>query len=339
MFHDRWQKRFAVKCLETCATKFQEKSVKMFPSRFATKLSAKSAETSQERSAIRCLALSAAAYHAIFATRSAPQPTSVRTADRRPHKLRMVTGVPARLWSTATARHRVRRCRRTRGNRKIFVIWPPSPVCAFPTKLKVRIWGGGKGRRKERERGCLPRPVLLPYYTQGNNNYTCRNNKAIIIIVAKLRSSRSLIVICFRIMPAQCRRQCQSLNSILFHNSLISQNLVPINSSTKKWPALRQSNIPRQISNTRDAISHPDDLDGYSNEPKWTRALSKWRCVQNDEAPGRWWTHGSQAQSPDRQTSPSRPTMRYALCTMHYALCTMHYALYTMQNIQIAEHH
>ena len=148
---------------------------------------------------------------------------------------RMVTGVPARLWSTATAPHRVRRCRRTRGNRKIFVIWPPSPVCAFPTKLKVRIWGGGKGRRKERERerGCLPRPVLLPYYTQGNNNYTCRNNKAIIIIVAILHSSRSLIVICFRIMPAQCRRQCQSLNSMLFHNPLISQNLVPINSSTK----------------------------------------------------------------------------------------------------------
>jgi len=104
----------------------------------------------------------------------------------------------------------------------------------------------------------------------------------------------------------------------------------------------------------------------YSNEPKWTRALSKWRCVQNDEAPGRWWTHGSQPQSRDRQTSPSGPTMplcptmhcalcktsrspnitkcsqstvHYALYTMHYTLCTIHYALCTIHNLQIAKHH
>ena len=123
---------------------------------------------------------------------------------------RMVTGVPARLWSTATAPHRVRRCRRTRGNRKM---WSDLRPLSVPFQ---RNWKWGyeeeekEGGRRERERGCLPRPVLLPYYTQGNNNYTCRNNKAIIIIVAILHSSRSLIVICFRIMPAQCRRQCQS---------------------------------------------------------------------------------------------------------------------------------
>ena len=183
----------------------------------------------------------------------------------------------------------------------------------------------GKGRRKERERGCLPRPVLLPYYTQGNNNYTCRDNKAIIIIVAILHSSRSLIVICFRIMPAQCRRQCQSLNSMLFHNPLISQNLVPINSSTKNdQPSDNQKSLVKFPTQEMRYLTQMIWI--YSNEPKWTRALSKWRCVQNDEAPGRWWTHGSQAQSQDRQTSPSGPTMHCALCTVQCAVCAVHYA-------------
>ena len=82
---------------------------------------------------------------------------------------RMVTGVPARLWSTATAPHRVRRCRRTRGNRKIFVIWPPSPVCAFPTKLKVRIWGEEEkegGRREGEGLSATPRIVAILHSRQ-----------------------------------------------------------------------------------------------------------------------------------------------------------------------------
>jgi len=139
----------------------------------------------------------------------------------------------------------------------------------------------------ERERGCLPRPVLLPYYTQGNNNYTCRTNKAIIIIVAILHSSRSLIVICFRIMPAQCRRQCQSpLNSMLFYNPLISPNLVPINSSAKNdQPSDNRNSLVKFPTQEMRYLTQMIWI--YSNEPKWTRALSKWRCVQNDEAPGR----------------------------------------------------
>jgi hypothetical protein len=138
----------------------------------------------------------------------------------------------------------------------------------------------------ERERGCLPRPVLLPYYTQGNNNYTCRTNKAIIIIVAILHSSRSLIVICFRIMPAQCRRQCQSLNSMLFYSPLISRNLVPINSLTKNdQPSDNQKSLVKFPTQEMRYLTQMIWI--YSNEPKWTRALSKWRCVQNDEAPGR----------------------------------------------------
>merc|ERR1719499_1812775 len=90
----------------------------------------------------------------------------------------------------------------------------------------------------------------------------------------------------------------------------------------------------------------------YSNEPKWTRALSKCgvcRMTKHQVADELMaLSHNLEiakhhqvaplcpyaplctvhcAKHPDRRTSPNAPKV---LCTMHYTLCTIHYALYTM---------